>query len=39
MMADVRARFAAVRPADGADFVVWADVADDPGAAAEIIRP
>jgi probable F420-dependent oxidoreductase len=38
-IADVRARFAAARPVDGADFVVWADVAQDPGAAAENIRP
>jgi alkanesulfonate monooxygenase SsuD/methylene tetrahydromethanopterin reductase-like flavin-dependent oxidoreductase (luciferase family) len=38
-IADIRAQFAAVRSTDGADFVVWADVADDPGAAAEIIRP
>jgi alkanesulfonate monooxygenase SsuD/methylene tetrahydromethanopterin reductase-like flavin-dependent oxidoreductase (luciferase family) len=43
-IADVRARFAAARPAaaypnGGADFVVWADVASDPGAAAEQIRP
>jgi len=31
--------FAAARPVDRADFVVWADVAQDPGAAAENIRP
>jgi alkanesulfonate monooxygenase SsuD/methylene tetrahydromethanopterin reductase-like flavin-dependent oxidoreductase (luciferase family) len=38
-IADVRAKFAATRPVDGADFVVWADVAQDPGATAEDIRP
>jgi hypothetical protein len=38
-IADIRAKFAATRPAGSADFVVWADVAGDPGAAAEIIRP
>jgi alkanesulfonate monooxygenase SsuD/methylene tetrahydromethanopterin reductase-like flavin-dependent oxidoreductase (luciferase family) len=38
-IAAVRGQFAATRPADTADFVVWADVADDPGAAAAVIRP
>jgi alkanesulfonate monooxygenase SsuD/methylene tetrahydromethanopterin reductase-like flavin-dependent oxidoreductase (luciferase family) len=38
-IASIRAQFAATRPVDTADFVVWADVADDPGAAAEVIRP
>jgi alkanesulfonate monooxygenase SsuD/methylene tetrahydromethanopterin reductase-like flavin-dependent oxidoreductase (luciferase family) len=38
-IADIRARFAETRPVDGADFVVWADVAGDPGGAAEVIRP
>jgi alkanesulfonate monooxygenase SsuD/methylene tetrahydromethanopterin reductase-like flavin-dependent oxidoreductase (luciferase family) len=38
-MAGIRAQFAATRPADTADFVVWADVARDPGAAAAVIAP
>ncbi|MGH3274419.1 MAG: LLM class flavin-dependent oxidoreductase [Streptosporangiaceae bacterium] len=38
-IAGVRAQFAASRPLDGADFVVWADVADDPRAVPQLIAP
>ena len=38
-IAAIRAQFAVTRPAGTADFVVWADVAEDPGAAAGVIAP
>jgi hypothetical protein len=39
-VADVGARIGAARgSADGLDLVVWAEVAEDPGAVAAIARP